>query len=62
MHCSLLAIHEELLLDTSTTVNETDNLNAETEIYKLTAKTVNSKQNTEQEKDKEPKKDHKKGK
>ena len=62
MHCSLLATHEELLLDTSTTVNETDNLNAETEIYKLTAKTVNGKQNTEQEKDKEPKKDHKKGK
>ena len=28
----------------------------------MTVKTVNGKQNTEQEKDKEPKKDHKKGK
>ena len=58
----MLTTHEKLLLETSTTVNETDNMNAETEIHNLTAKTVNGKQNTEQEKDKEPKKDHKKGK
>ena len=62
MHCFVLTTHEELWLDTSTTVNETNNINAETEIHNLTVKTVNGKQNTEQEKDKEPKKDHKKGK
>ena len=55
--------HEELLLDTSIIVNETDNMNDATENRNLTAKTGNSSKhqqnrgkNSEQEKDKKPNK------
>ena len=78
IHCSLLSNHkevqqnttnEELLLDTSVIVTETDNVNAATENRNLTAKTGNGhrhqqnrKNNSEQEKDKKPNKEQKKGK
>ena len=78
IHCSLLSNHkevqqnttrEELLLDTSIIVNETDHVNAATENRNLTAKTGNGhkrqqnrKNNSEQEKDKKPNKEQKKGK
>ena len=68
IQCSLLSnhkevkqntTHEELLLDTSNIVNETDNINTTTEDRNLTAKTGNGhkhqqnrKNNSEQEKDK----------
>ena len=50
MHCSVLSnhkdveqntTHEELLLDTSIIVNETENMNVATEIRNLIAKTGN---------------------
>ena len=76
IHCSLLSnhnkvqqntTHEELLLDTSIIVNETDNVNPATENRNLTAKTGNGhqqnrKNNSEEEKDKKPNKELKKGK
>ena len=61
--------HEELLLYTSITVNETGNVNAATENRNLTSKTgnchkhkQNRKDNSELEKDKKPNKEQKKGK
>ena len=78
IHCSLFSnhnevqqntTHEELLLDISIIVNETENVNAATENRNLTAKTGNShkhqqnrKNNSEQGKDKKPSKEQKKGK
>ena len=79
MHCSLLSdhkevqpntTHEEGLLDTSITVNETNNMNAETENYRnLTSRTgngnkhqQNKKKNSEQEKYKTPNEEQKKRK
>ena len=59
--------HEELLLDTSIIVNETEIVNAATENRNLTAKTGNGhkhqqnrKNNSDQEKDKKPNKEQKK--
>ena len=76
MHCSLLSKHqevqqnstrEELLLDKSIIVNETDNMNTATENRNLTAKTRNGnkhkknrKQNSEQQKDEKSKRSIKK--
>ena len=61
--------HEELLLDRSIIVNETDNINAATENSNLTEKTrndhkhqQNKKNNSEQEKDNKSNKEQKKGK
>ena len=78
IHCSLLSnhkevqqntTHEELLLDTSIIVNETNNVDAATENHNLTAKTGNGhkhqqnrKNNSEQEKDKKTNKEQEKGK
>ena len=78
IHCSLLSNHKEVqqnttheknLLDTSSIVNETDNVNAATENRNLNAKTKNGhkhqrnrKNNSEQEKDKKTNKEHNKGK
>ena len=78
MHCSMLSDHkevkqntarEELLLDTSIIVNETDNMNSATENRNLTVKTgydnkhqQNRKKYSEQEKDRKPHKEKEKEK